>query len=79
MQDLLVGPVGLLEDLADLLLDLGGGAGSFSNVLDQIARILQEGFDMGYIGEINFATLGRRWDGQLTRFLDQATRFDDPF
>ena len=48
MQDFLIGPVGLLENLADLLFDLGGGAGGLWDVLDQIARILQQHLDLGH-------------------------------
>jgi len=69
MQDFLVGLVSFPKDLADLLLDLSGGAGRLGDELDQVARVLQERLDLGYIGKIISATIGR--DGQVTGFLDE--------
>ena len=71
MQYFLVGPVGFLEDLADLILDLGGGAGGLGDVLDQVTRILQESFNLRHVGEIIFTGFGIGRDGQVTGFLDE--------
>jgi len=49
MKDILVGPVGFLEDLANLLLDLSGGARGLRDEFDQVTRILQERLYLGYV------------------------------
>ena len=77
MQDLLVSPVSFQEDLADLLFDLGGGAGGLGDVLDQVTRILQEGFDLSHIREIIFASLGVGRDGQIMGFLNEQVGTPD--
>jgi len=77
MKDFLVGAVGFEEDLGDLLFDLGGGAGGLGDVLDQITRILQEGFDLGNIGEIIFAGFAGGRNGQVTRFLNEQAGTPD--
>jgi len=77
MQDLLVGQVGFQEYLADLLFDLGGGAGGLGDVLDQVTRILQERFDLSHVREIIFAGFFRGRDGQVTRSLKELAGTPD--
>ena len=77
MENLLVGAVGFLQDLADLLFDLSSGAGGLGNVLDQVTCILQERLDLGNVGEIIFASFAGRWDGQIARFLDEQAGTPD--
>ena len=49
MQDFLVGPVGFLEDLADLLFEISRGTRGLWDEFDQVTRILQKRLDLGYI------------------------------
>jgi hypothetical protein len=77
MQDLLVGPVGSLEDLSDLDFHFGGGAGGLGDELDQVAGILEESLDTGDVGKIVLAAFRR--DGEIASLLDEVTGALDTF
>jgi hypothetical protein len=78
-QNLLVGPIGLLEEPPHLFLQFRRGGWRLGNVLDQIACILQERLDPGDVRKVVSPALPGRRQGQAARLLDQGVRFLDPF